>query len=50
MASPKKSGNSATKLQKNIHPKKTSIGRSKNTHFKSKNDKRCKKAYRGQGN
>jgi hypothetical protein len=30
-------------------PKKTSIGRSKNTHFVSKNDKRIKKAYRGQG-
>lgn len=30
-------------------PKKTSQGRSKNTVFKSKNDKRNKKTYRGQG-
>lgn len=30
-------------------PKKTSIGSSKNTRFSSKNDKRIKKEYRGQG-
>lgn len=29
--------------------KKTSIGHSKNTRLKSKNDKRHKKLYRGQG-
>lgn len=31
-------------------PKKTSIGNSKNTRYKSKNDKRNKKKSRGQGN
>lgn len=30
-------------------PKKTSDGCSKNTRYKSKNDKRIKKPYRGQG-
>lgn len=30
-------------------PKKTSDGCSKNTRYKSKNDKRNKKPYRGQG-
>lgn len=30
-------------------PKTTTIGHSKNTRFKSKNDKRIKKRYRGQG-
>ena len=51
MASPKKSGNTtaSTKNKNTVHPKKTSIGCSKNTHFKSKNDKRNRKAYRGQG-
>jgi len=47
MAAPVKSGSS--KLSKKRVPKKTTIGCSRNTHFKSKNDKRNKKAYRGQG-
>ena len=51
MAAPKKSGglSSTTKHKKDRVPKKTSIGHSKNTRFKSKNDKRHKKLYRGQG-
>ncbi len=50
MAAPKKSGNTnTTKLNKARVPKKTTIGNSRNTHFKSKNDKRNKKYYRGQG-
>ncbi len=48
MASPKK-GSSATKLIIERQPKKTTIGCSRNTHFKSKHDKRNKKKYRGQG-
>lgn len=36
-------------VKKDAVPKKTSDGCSKNTRFKSKNDKRMKKLYRGQG-
>jgi hypothetical protein len=50
MAAPKKSGTTnTTKLKKTRVPKKTTIGHSKNTRLKSKNDKRQKKLYRGQG-
>lgn len=51
MAAPKKSGgiSTTTKKHKDSLPKKTTIGHSKNTRFKSKNDKRHKKLYRGQG-
>jgi len=36
-------------VKKEAAPKKTSDGASKNTRFKSKNDKLTKKPYRGQG-
>jgi hypothetical protein len=36
-------------VKKEAVPKKTSDGASKNTRYKSKNDKRTKKSYRGQG-
>lgn len=55
MAAPKKGGSgkvglsSTTKLRKDRQPKKTTIGHSRNTRLKSKNDKRHKKLYRGQG-
>lgn len=54
MAAPKKGGSkssglSTTKLRKERVPKKTTIGHSRNTRLKSKNDKMHKKLYRGQG-
>ena len=51
MATPKKSGSTGglEKIRANRKPKKTSIGHSPNTRFNSKNDKRIKKKYRGQG-
>lgn len=52
MATPKKSGTlgTARKIDKTEKtPKRTSIGHSKNTSYKSKNDKTNKKKYRGQG-
>lgn len=36
-------------LKKSSTPKKTSIGRSINTRYSSRNDKNNKKQYRGQG-
>ncbi len=36
-------------VKKVATPKKTSDGCSRNTRFKSKNDRRNKKPYRGQG-
>jgi hypothetical protein len=36
-------------VKKESVPKKTSDGASKNTRYKTKNDKRIKKPYRGQG-
>jgi hypothetical protein len=51
MAAKKGSSNSLTASTKKSKPKPktTSIGHSKNTRFRSKNDKRIKKHYRGQG-
>lgn len=37
------------KVRSNRKPKKTTIGHSSNTVFKSKHDKRNKKHYKGQG-
>jgi len=53
MASPKiKKGVTQTAIQKIVEtkPKTTCIGKSKNTRYRSKNDKKNKKPYRGQGN
>jgi hypothetical protein len=50
MAIAKKTGTTSNnKLNKKPVPKKTTIGHSRNTRLKSKNDKRNRKAYRGQG-
>lgn len=52
MAAPKKSagaGAISKKEKKVAIEKTTTIGSSKFTRFRSKNDKRMKKAYRGQG-
>lgn len=45
-----KTGVSGGHDKKESKPKKTSDGCSKNSRPTSKNDKRMKKAYRGQGN
>lgn len=40
---------STSDVKKDPSPKKTSNGSGKNTRYTSKNDKRIKKPYRGQG-